>query len=276
MIQLGKIQTLRVSKLTTIGAYLDDGADGILLPKRYCPKGIAIDDQLDVFVYLDNEERMIATTHTPIGTVGDVVCLKVASITSHGVYLDNGIDRDIFLPISQALGEVQEDEYCLVKIYIDKKSGRITASEKLDSFLDNKELTVEVLQEVDLIAYRPTDLGFMMIINQQHTGVLHKNEIFKKIEIGDTFKGFVKGITEDNKIDVLLGKPGYQKVDDELNLILDALKKSKGFLPYNDKTDAALIYDTFGMSKRTFKMSIGKLFKEKVIEISDKGIKLLN
>jgi uncharacterized protein len=276
MIQLGKIQTLRVSKLTTIGAYLDDGADGILLPKRYCPKGIAIDDQLDVFVYLDNEERMIATTHTPIGTVGDVVCLKVASITSHGVYLDNGIDRDIFLPISQALGEVQEDEYCLVKIYIDKKSGRITASEKLDSFLDNKELTVEVLQEVDLIAYRPTDLGFMMIINQQHTGVLHKNEIFKKIEIGDTFKGFVKGITEDNKIDVLLGKPGYQKVDDELNVILDALKKSKGFLPYNDKTDAALIYDTFGMSKRTFKMSIGKLFKEKVIEISDKGIKLLN
>jgi uncharacterized protein len=276
MIELGKVIKLKVLMLTTIGAYLDDGGpDGILLPKRYCPRDIKIDDELEVFVYQDNENRLIATTHLPIGVVDDIVCLKVASITDHGVFLDNGIDKDLFIPMSQLLGPVQEDEYCLVKIYIDKKSGRITASERLDSFLSNQNLTVAVKEEVRLIAYRQTDIGFTMIVNEQHFGVLHNNETFKKIEIGDIFSGFVKAINEDNKIDVLIGKPGYKKIEDESSVIIRELEKRNGHLPFNDKTNADLIYEMFGMSKRTFKMIIGRLYRDKIIEISEKGIKLL-
>ena len=282
MIKTGEYNTLKVLREVDFGVYLDDGAAGILLPKRFVPAGTKIDDELNVFLYHDGEDRLIATTQKPKGILGDIVKLRTVTVTEHGAFLDNGLMKDLFVPKSkQQQSMIPNGEY-LVKIYLDEQTGRLAATEKLEPFLSNEELTVKELEVVDLIVYRRTDIGYVCIINNQHTGVLHHNEIYRNITAGDKFKGFIKKIyPEDNtasdrfRIDVAAGKPGYNRVEDETEKILRLLKENKGFLPYHDKSDPEEIYSFFGMSKKTFKMTTGNLYRQRKISFETGGIKLV-
>lgn len=281
MIKVGEYNILKVIREVDFGLYLDDGAEGILLPKRFVPANTKIGDEVKVFLYHDGEERLIATTQQPKGVLGDIVKLRAVSVTEHGAFLDNGLMKDLFVPKSkQQLNMIPNGEY-LVKIYLDEQTGRLAATEKLEPFLSNEELTVKELEVVDLIVYRRTDIGYVCIINNQHTGVLHHNEIYRNITAGDRFTGFIKKIYPEDKagdlryrIDLSAGKPGYNRVEDETGKILRLLKENDGYLPYHDKSDPEEIYSFFGMSKKTFKMTTGNLYKQRKIRFEKEGIRL--
>lgn len=275
MIKVGEYNYLKVSREVDFGVYLDDGAEGILLPKRYVPAGSKPGDELKVFIYHDSEDRLIATTQQPKGKVGEMVKLKAVGVTPQGAFLDNGLMKDLFVPRSKQLTHMMTGGEYLVKIYIDERTGRMTATEKIEPFLSNDRLTVKEMDVVNLTVLRRTDIGYVMIINHLHTGVLHFNEIYREISTGDRFEGYVKKIYPDNKIDVVIGKPGYQRVEDEVQKIIRLLQENNGYLPYNDKSDPNDIYAFFGMSKKTFKMTTGNLYKQRKIEFTKTGIRLL-
>ncbi len=276
MITAGAYYQLPVLRFAEPGAYLDDGDKGILLPKRFVPAGLKEADSIIVFIYHDSEDRLIATTQIPYGVVNDIVKLKAVTVTQQGAFLDWGLMKDLFVPKSQQLTGMRPNGEYLVKIYLDEQTGRVAATEKFDNSLSNDTLTVQPLQTVNLIVYRRTDIGYVVIINNQHTGVLHHNEIYRSIGVGDKFEGYIKKIYPDNKIDVAAGKPGYQRVEDEAGKILRLLKEHDGYLPYYDKSDPEEIYEFFGMSKKTFKMTLGNLYKEKKISLEKTGIRLID
>ena len=274
MIKVGEYNTLRVARAFDFGMYLGEDKDVVLLPKRFVPPGVKPGDTLKVFVYHDSENRLIATTQKPIGIVGDIVSLQVVSLTKQGAFMDWGLMKDIFVPKSQQLEGMRMGGHYIVKIYLDEMTGRVAATEKVEQFLNNEQLTVKELEPVDLLVYRRTDIGYVVIINNRHTGVLHFNDIFQEIQVGDRLKGYVKNIREQNKIDVGTGKVGYQRVEDEAGKVMRLLKENKGYLPYNDKSSPEDIYEFFGMSKKTFKMTTGNLYKNRKIIFTDTGIKL--
>lgn len=272
MIKVGEFNTLRVIRTVDFGVFLDDGKEGILLPKRFVPAGLKVGDELEVFVYHDSEDRLIATTQKPLGTVGDIVALKAVSATKQGAFLDWGLMKDLFVPKSKQLGTMRVGGIYIVRIYIDEQTGRVAATEKIESFLSNEDLGLKEKDAVDLLVYRRTDIGYLCIINGKHTGVLHFSDIYQNIQVGDRLKGYVRKIREENKIDLALGERGYQRVSGEAGKILELLEQHGGFLPYHDKSDPEDIYDNLGMSKKAFKMAIGNLFKQKLIRIKENGI----
>lgn len=276
MIRTGEYNTLKIKKETDFGVFLDGGDQEILLPKRYVPKGAKPGDELEVFLYHDSENRLIATTDRPYGVVGDIVTLKAVDVTDQGAFLDWGLMKDLFVPLSQQLMRMRKGQEYLVRIYLDELTGRVAATEKIDAYLSNDELTVKEKDVVDLIVYRRTDIGLVTIINNKHTGILHKADQVKPYDIGDRFKGFVKAIREGNKIDVVPGQAGYKKVEDETEKILRLLQENDGYLPYHDKSDPEEIVAFFGMSKKTFKMTTGNLYKQQKIEFTKTGIRLLD
>lgn len=273
-IKVGEYNTLKILRKTDIGFYLDDSKEGILLPKRFAPAEAKAGDEIKVFIYHDSDNRLIATTQTPIAVVGDIAKMKAVSITPHGAFFDWGLMKDLFVPKSQQRSFMRVGGEYLVKLYIDQQTGRVAATEKITSQLGNDELTVKEMDVVDLLVYRETELGYEMIINNKHIGLLHFNEAFKKLEPGDKLKGFIKKIRPDNKIDVMPGQPGYKRVEEETEKILRLLKESNGYLPYHDKSEPDEIYAFFGMSKKTFKMTIGTLYKQQKILLTKTGIKL--
>lgn len=272
---MGEYNVLNVIKEKSMGVFLDDGGAGILLPKRFVPPGTNIGDKLKVFLYHDGEDRPIATTQQPLGILGDIVKLRVVSTTAHGAFLDWGLMKDLFIPRSKQVSFMQPGGNYLVKIVMDEQTGRLAATEKFDSFLSNEILTVKEMDLVDLLVYRRSDLGYVVIINNKHTGLLHFNEVYRPIETGDRFQGFIKKILPENKIDVAAGKPGYTRVEDESAKVLRLLRENDGYLPYHDKSSPENIYSFFGMSKKTFKMTTGKLYKERKLEFTQSGIKLV-
>ena len=275
MVKTGEYNLMKVLRAVEFGMYLDDGNEGILLPKRFVPTDLKIGDEINVFVYHDSDDRLIATTQKPLGIMDDIVKLRTVSVTPQGAFLDFGLMKDLFVPKSQQLtGMIPNGEY-LVKIYRDEQTNRIAATERIEQTLSNDLLTVKELEVVDLIVFRRTDIGYVMIINNRHTGVLHFNEIYRQIGVGNKFQGFVKKIYPDNKIDVAAGKPGYNRVEDETQKILRLLKENNGYLPYFDKSDPEEIYSFFGMSKKTFKMTVGNLYKQKKISLEKTGIKII-
>ncbi|XZF15549.1 CvfB family protein [Chitinophagaceae bacterium MMS25-I14] len=274
MIQVGQYNTLRVVKQVDFGMYLDGDGEEILLPKRFVPKGLKEDDEVEVFLYHDSENRLIATTQKPLGVVGDIVLLKAVSTTKQGAFLDWGLMKDIFLPLSQQLSRVYEGEYYLVLIYIDEQTGRVAATERINKVLDNEELTVSEKEEVNLTIQRRSDLGYVVIINNKHIGLLHYSDVFRDLEVGEQLKGYIKTIRPDNKIDVGAGQPGYQRIAGEEGRILELLQENDGYLPYHDKSDPEDIYHFFGMSKKAFKMAVGALYRQKKITLTQTGIKL--
>lgn len=276
MISIGAYNHLKVKKETDFGVFLDGGDNlEILLPKRYVPKGTRVDDEIEVFLYHDSENRLIATTDRPYGVAGDIVLLKAVDITAQGAFLDWGLVKDLFVPLSQQLSKMRTGQEYLVKIYIDEMTGRAAATEKIDQYLSNETLTVKEKDVVDLIIYRRSDIGFVTIINKLHTGVLHFADQFKPYDIGDKLKGFVKAIKSENRIDVVPGQAGFKKVEDESSRILRLLHENNGYLPYHDKSDAEEIVAFFGMSKKTFKMTTGNLYKQQKITFTKTGIQLI-
>lgn len=275
MILIAQYNTLKVSRKVDFGFYLDDGGEGILLPKRFAPRTLRVGDELKVFVYHDSDNRLIATTQKPKAMAGEIAKLECVSVTKQGAFLDWGLMKDLFVPKSKQISGMREGAEYLVKLYVDEQTGRIAATEKIDALLSNDELTVKEKDIVELLVYRESELGFVMIINNLHTGLLHSNEVYTKLETGDKYEGFIKTIRPDNKIDVVLGKPGYQRVEDEAAKILRLLAENDGYLPYNDKTDPQEIYDFFGMSKKTFKMTTGNLYKQQKIAFAKTGIQLV-
>ena len=274
-VKTGDYNLMKVLRHVDFGFYLDDGEAGILLPKRFAPAGLKEGDEIKVFIYHDGESRIIATTQTPLGIVGDIVKLKCVSVNDQGAFMEWGIMKDLFVPKSKQIsGMMPRGEY-LVKIYRDEQTQRTAATERVEEFLSNDNLTIADGDSVDLIVMRRTDIGYLMIINNTHTGVLHLNEVYRTIGVGDKFKGFVKKIYSDNKIDVVAGQKGYSRVEGEAEKVIRLLQEQNGFLPYNDKSDPEAIYLFFGMSKKTFKMTTGNLYRERKIEFTDGGIKLV-
>ncbi len=272
MVKMGEYNVLKVTREKSMGVFVDDGAEGILLPKRFVPPGTEIGDELTVFIYHDGEDRPIATTQKPFGVVGDIVKLKAVASNNQGAFLDWGLMKDLFVPKSKIKNYMVANGEYLVKIYLDERTGRVAASEKLEAFLSNDELTVEEMEEVDLMVYRQTDIGYEVIINTIHKGMLHTNEIYRDIAIGDKFRGFIKKILPENKIDVAAGKSGFERVEDATEKVERLLKENDGYLPYHDKSSPEEIYSFFAMSKKTFKMATGNLYRQKKIVFTKTGI----
>lgn len=276
MVELGKMNKLRVVKEVDFGVYLDGGCYGeILMPKRYVPEGCKPEDMLDVFVYLDSEDRIIATTEKPYAMVGEYACLKVVSVNRVGAFLDWGLMKDLLVPYNEQYKKMEVGNWYVVRLYIDEDTERIAATAKIEEFLDQEPKDYKEGQEVDLMIFGHSELGYKAIINNKHTGMLYSNEVFRKIKIGERLKGYIKKLREDGKIDLMLDKPGYKKVGDISTQILDKLKEQNGFLPLGDKSPAEEIYNMFGISKKAFKMTIGGLYKSRLITIEKDGIKLV-
>ncbi|MBN2744243.1 MAG: GntR family transcriptional regulator [Marinilabiliaceae bacterium] len=276
MAEIGKYNTLKIVKEVDFGVYLDGGTHGeILMPAKYVPAGCQPGDEVTVFVYTDSEDRPICTTETPLATVGEFALLRVKSVTSIGAFLNWGLLKDLFVPFNEQKAKMREGGKYLVYVYLDDESGRVVASAKIEKFLDNVIPTYEINQEVSLMVIGETDLGYTAIVNNLHTGLLYASEVFEYLEPGQRITGYVKKVREDEKIDLILHKPGYEKIDKISSDILDVIRKNGGFIPVNDKSDAEMIYDTFGISKKSFKKAIGALYKQRLIVIEAEGVRLV-
>lgn len=278
MIAIGQYNTLTVLRDTKVGLFLGETPDdeGILLPNKYVPNDIKIGDSLVVFVYLDHEERPVATTLEPYVLLNEFALLRVNYINQVGAFLDWGLEKDLFVPFAAQARPMEKGKRYLVYMFMDPKSNRLVASSKTNQFLSNEELTVRVGDEVDLIVSHITDIGINVIINKQHKGLLYKDEVYDdSIRTGDRLRGFIKTIRPDQKIDVSLQAFGYQKVEPNAQYILDELKASRGFLRLHDNSHPEDIKSVLKMSKKTFKKAIGALYKDKLIEIKEDGIYLV-
>ena len=274
MVNVGQYNTLKVVKEVDFGMYLDGGEDEILLPKRYVPPGLKTGDEISVFIYHDNDGRLIATTQRPIAIVGEIAMMEVADVNTSGAFMKWGIMKDVFVPIALQEKRMRPGDHRLVMLFIDEKTGRVTGTEKIDKYLSNYELTVKDHDPVDLVVYQKTDIGYKVIVNSRHMGVIHSNEIFRELETGEKIKGFVKHVRPDNKLDISIGSKGYTRVPEDEGKIVSLLKDNNGYLPYNDKSSPEDIYAFFGMSKKTFKMTLGALYKKRKITFTQTGTKL--
>lgn len=273
---LGKVNPLKVVKIVDFGVYLDGGSDGeILMPKRYVPEVCEIGDTVQVFIYNDSEDRLIATTEKPYVMVGEFAALEVVEVNEVGAFLDWGLMKNLMVPFREQKIKMEEGRRYPVFVFVDFDSKRITASAKIEKFVDESKPELEVGQEVDLLIYKKTDMGWKAVINQQYTGVLYDNEIFKEIHTGETMKGFVKQIRPDDKIDLMLQKAGFEKIDDFALKLHALLKEADGFLPFTDKSQADDIYEAFGISKKTFKKAVGDLYRKRQILLEPDGIRLV-
>ncbi len=275
MIAIGQYNTLELLRITSVGAFLgDDEGNDLLLPTKWIPQDSSIGDRLEVFVYTDSEDRPIATTLTPHAVVNEFGFMRVNQVNDVGAFMDWGIEKDLFVPYREQRMKMQEGRSYVVYLYFDISTGRVAASNRLNRFLDNEQLTVQEGDEVALLVYERTDLGYKVIVNHLHTGVIYANDVVRPLNVGEKHTGYIRKVREDNKLDISLQPIGYAAVEPNSQLILDRLKASGGFLPYTDRTDPEVIRAKLGMSKKLFKKAIGSLFKDRRITIADDGIRL--
>lgn len=275
-IELGKFNTLEVVKEVDFGVYLDGGDQGeILLPTRYVPEECAVGDWLRVFLYLDIEERLIATTLTPLVQVGEFACLEVAWVNEYGAFLNWGLMKDLFVPFREQKMKMQVGREYVVYVYIDEESYRIVATAKVDKYLSKETPTYKSGDEVDILIWQKTDLGFKAIIENKFSGLLYDSEIFKSIYTGDKLKAYIKQVRPDGKIDLVLQKAGGARIDDFSATLLQYIKDNGGATSLHDKSDADDIYEVFGVSKKTFKKAVGDLYKKRLITIEPDGLHLV-
>lgn len=276
MVEIGKYNTLKIVKDLDFGVYLDGGDDlEILLPARYVPRNVKPGDEVEVFIYHDNEGRIIATTAKPLAIVGEFQWMECKSVNDMGAFLEWGLMKDLLVPFREQKMPMREGKWYLVYVHLDHVTKRIVASARVDKFLDNVPPVYEFNQEVDLLVADETEIGYKVIINNLHWGIVYHNEIYRRLERGEHLKGYIKEVREDEKIDVSLTRLGYEKVEGIAGIILDALKVQNGFLPVHDKSPAEEIYSLFGCSKKSFKQAIGALYKKKLISIEPTGIRLI-
>ncbi|WP_425075354.1 CvfB family protein [Psychroserpens sp. S379A] len=276
MIKIGEYNTLDIIRESEQGIYLAD-ADGneVLLPNRYVPESFKIWESIDVFVYLDNEERPVAVTDQPYVTVNNFAVLRCNQVTRHGAFLDWGMVKELFCPFKEQAFKMKAGGWYLIYCYLDEETNRLVASSKTNSFLDNSKLTVKQFDEVDLIVSHPSELGMNVIVNEHHHGLIYKDDIYKELSVGDRLKGIVKKVRHDNKLDITLGQIGYRNIEPNAEKILHHLEDSEGFIPLTDKSSPELIKDELEMSKKSFKKAIGSLYKQRLITIDADGIRLV-
>lgn len=276
MIHLGQINTLEILRESEHGMYLIDDEDNqVLLPNRYVPEEFKIWDKLDVFVCLDNEERPVASTDFPYVKLNEFALLRCNQVNDYGAFLDWGLVKELFCPFKEQAYTMKPGGWYLVHCYLDERTNRLVASSKTNHFLDNKELTVEEFQEVDLIVSHPSDIGMNVIVNGLHTGLIYKNNIFKDLSIGDKLKGVVKKIRPGNKLDIALGQIGYRSIEPNADLIMQELQDNGGYINLTDKSSPDDIKNGLQMSKKTFKKAVGTLYRQRLIEIKEDGIYLV-
>ena len=276
MTEIGKINHLEVVKELDFGIYLDGGDLGeILMPKRYVPEGIMPGDFLEAFIYLDSEDRLLATTEKPLALVEEFALLQVVSVTPVGAFLNWGLPKDLFVPFREQRQPMEEGKKYLVYVYLDANSKRIAASSKIEHYLNNIPVDYDENEEVDLIIVNETDLGYNAIIDNSHLGILYKNEVFQPLQAGDKVLGYIKKIRTDGKIDLRLDKIGYEKISVFADKIISELEKKNGFLPLTDKSSPEEVYKAFKISKKNFKAAIGALYKKRFIALEENGIRLL-
>ena len=266
-IELGKFNQLEVVKEVDFGVYLDGGEEGeILLPTRYVPEDCKIGDFLNVFLYLDMDERLIATTLTPL--------VEVAWVNQFGAFLNWGLMKDLFVPFSEQKMKMQVGRKYVIHAHLDDESYRIVASAKVERYLSKDRPEYASGDEVNILIWQKTDLGFKAIIDNKYSGLLYENEIFSTLQTGMEMKAFVKQVREDGKVDLILQKPGFEKIDDFSKTLLNYIRENDGRIRLNDKSPAEDIYATFGVSKKTFKKGVGDLYKKHLITLHEDGITL--
>ncbi len=275
MIEIGKTNTLTILRDTAVGMYLGDNENQVvLLPKKYILPEFKVNDEVDVFVYKDSEDRIICTTLKPAAEINQFAYLNVSEVTRVGAFMDWGLEKDLFVPYKEQKNQMAEGYSYVVYIYLDELTERIVASSKVNKFISNEILHVEQGEEVDLLVYNETDLGFTCIINGIHKGLIYHNDIFTDLQVGNQVKGYVKMIREGNLIDLSLQKVGFKNVLSSTEKILEYLKGNDGYLELNDKSSPDLIERRFDMSKATFKKSIGILYRQRKITIHEDGVRL--
>lgn len=273
----GRYNNLRVARIVDFGVYLDGGEYGdILMPGKYVPEGTLIGDALNVFVYCDSEDRMVATTEQALAQVGTCAYLECTSNSKFGAFLNWGLAKDLLVPFREQTVQMKEGRKYPVFVYLDGKSGRIAASAHIEKFLNKGRPLYPIGAEADLFIYGKSDLGYKAVVNNEFTGLLYFNQVFAPLNIGDHVKGYIAQIREDGKIDLSIRPSGYESVQDSSSEILEKLKQAGGFMPYTDHSEPDAIYAAFGMSKKLWKKSVGTLYKKQLIQIDDEGIRLVS
>ena len=278
MIKVGKFNELEIVKFVDFGAYLaehDQAATKILLPRKYFDDSWQLGDKVKVFIYLDSEDRLVATTLKPLAQVGEIKLLKCVDTNKIGAFLDWGLEKDLFVPFKHQQNRMVKGQAYVVKVLHDEKSNRIIASDCFSKILPCNVDELSEGQEVKLIILRETEIGYKVIIDRKNLGMIFKNQIFQSLKIGDSVSGFVNKIRPDGKIDLALQKSGFKNKLSEKDKVLEILRQAGGFMPITAKTTPAEIADIFGLSKRTYKQMVGMLYKERKISITDDGIKVL-
>jgi predicted RNA-binding protein (virulence factor B family) len=274
MLQIGRYNELKVSRKTEIGVYLQARDEEILLPRKYVPEGTQEGDVLNVFVYTDSEDRPIATTLKPHACVGEFAYMRVKEVSRVGAFLDWGLEKDLLVPFSEQEQKMEEGKGYVVAVYLDFNTDRVAASAKLHKFIEYEDIEVQEGDIVELLVVGQTGMGYNAIINNRHMGLIYHNEVFQPLMAGDRVRGFVKLIREDKKIDLSLQRSGGELIEDARGKVLGALKKNEGFLPLTDNSSPEEIQRVLQMSKKAFKKAVGGLYKDRMIEITDDGIKL--
>ena len=274
--KVGRIQTLKVNRISDYGLYLaDEEGQEVLLPNRFVSLNNAVGDEIEVFVYHDSEDRLVATTDKPLITEGTVASLKVVDKNIHGAFLDWGVSgKDLFLPNRNQQGGVLPGRSYIVWLYVDNITGRCVATMKLKGFIDNDVITVEPRQKVDLLIASESPIGYRVIINSRHWGMVYKNQIFQQVKVGDKLEGYVRRITEDNRIDLSLRREGYDGVAASADGLFELLKNNGGVLPVGDDSTPEEVHAATQMSKKVFKRAVGMLLKRGDIEAEPQQIKL--
>lgn len=275
MLTLGLYHTLTIDRDTEPGLFLrDEEGNEVLLPNKYKPATFKIGEELRVFVYLDHEERPVATTLKPFIKLDEFAWLKCVEVTGIGAFMDWGLEKHLFVPFKEQVSKMRKGDWYLVFCYLDEVSGRLVGSSKVNNFLDNSELTVAPFEEVDIIISNPTELGWNVIINQLHQGLIYKDDVFQKIQTGDRMKAYIKKTRPDGKIDVSLQRPGYRSIEPNARELLTALELKGGFLGLTDKSSPEEIQKELQLSKKSFKRALGTLYKKRMVEIKDEGVYL--
>lgn len=274
-IKLGRYNQLTVVKTVDFGVYLDGDEDGeILLPQRYVPEGCRPGEMLNVFIYLDSEERLVATTLEPLVQVGEFAYLEVSWVNEYGAFLNWGLMKDLFVPFREQKTKMQKGRKYLVHVHLDEDSYRIVASAKIERYLSKAYPSYEQGEAVEILVWQQTDLGVKVIVDNQFSGLLYDSEIFVSLGVGERMQAYIKQVREDGKIDLSLQRYGYAKVEEFSEILLSYLQKHDGYIPLQDKSPAEAIYRMFGVSKKTFKKGVGDLYKKRLITISESGIRL--
>ncbi|MFH0759318.1 MAG: S1-like domain-containing RNA-binding protein [Bacteroidota bacterium] len=276
MIQQGKISKLKIIKRATFGLYLgDESGKEVLLPNKFCTDAMKPGQDIEVFIYRDSEGRVVATTQTPKIFIHEFALLQVSSVSAVGAFLNWGLDKDLMVPFREQKQKMEEGRWYIVYMDLDEKTDRLYASNRVERFLQNNEVKIRVGEEVSLVALSKTDLGFSVIINHAHKGMIFENEIFREIKVGDKLRGYVKKIREDGKIDISLQAIGFARFSDvNTQLIFNSLTENDGFLNLTDKSSPEDISAALGISKKAFKKAVGSLYKQKKILIGPDGIRL--